>query len=102
MLQALIPHALAASKSHRPGKPLSSYASRSSNSVWPGYEIRDDTRYEDFLGPGICHDPGRRVDCDAPDIVPLTSISPYADPNAEAGQSAWLQPKGQRATYSTT
>jgi hypothetical protein len=31
MLQAFILHALAANKSHRPGRPLSSYAPRSSN-----------------------------------------------------------------------
>ena len=35
----------------------------------PRYEVRDYAGYEDFFGPGICHYPGRRVDCDATDIA---------------------------------
>ena len=68
-LQALSSlHALAANKSHRPGRPLSSNAPRSSN-FRAAYEIRDYAGYEDFLGPGICHYPGRGVDRDATDIA---------------------------------
>ena len=35
----------------------------------PRYKIRDHAGYEDFLGPGICHYPGRGVDRDATDIA---------------------------------